>query len=456
MDIASNVTAVVLLLGANGFFVAAEFASVKARGFRVEATAREGSAAARLTLRIQANLEAYLAACQLGITMASLGLGWVGEPAVAALLEPLFHWLGIPAPVLHTSAFIVGFLLFSSLHIVVGEQVPKTLAIRKAEPVALWVAYPLRLFYLAAWPLNWLLTKATSIILALFKVEETTHAEVLSGEEIKNLVETSRDHGEIEADQADMLHNLFDFDQRHLGRVMIPRSAVDTLDLCATPDETLHVIRQTEHSGFPVIDSSRDDAIVGVLLARDIQRALLNGGVEPWRDLQRLCREPLVVPESQRVPQLFRLMREKHAHMAFVIDEYGVLAGIVTLEDLLEEIVGEIRDETDDAEPSSAVQVAGNGSWEADGLVSLCDLEQATGLSIPPGLDANTISGLFMQRLARIPEMGDAIEMEGYRLRVLSVADRRVGRAAVERLDEPAEATQPAHRDSLPSATDDI
>ncbi len=442
MDITLNLTAVVLLLAANGFFVAAEFALVKARGFRIEAKAREGSAAARLTLKIQARLEAYLAACQLGITMASLGLGWVGEPAVAALLEPLFQRIGVPQSVLHTSAFIVGFLIFSSLHIVVGEQVPKTLAIRKAEPVSLWIAYPLQLSFLAAWPLNWLLNKAASSILAVFKVEAATHGDVLSSEEIQGLVATSRDHGGIESDQANMLHNLFAFDHRHVGRVMIPRSAVSTLDLSADPADNLRVIRDSRHSRFPVIDGSRDDAIAGLLLTKDVQRAMLDGDAEPWRDLQRLCREPLAVPESQRVPQLFQLMREQRAHMALVIDEYGMLAGIITLEDLLEEIVGEIQDETDQQDPSNSVQLLDDGRWEADGLLSLADMERATGLRVPADLDANTISGLFMERLTRMPQVGDEIEEPSYRLRVLSVVDRRAGRVAIDRLDEVDGATQ--------------
>ncbi len=347
MDVGTNLVAVVLLLVANGFFVAAEFALVKAREFRIESLAGGDSAAAQLTLSIQGNLEAYLAVCQLGITMASLGLGWVGEPAVAALLEPLFRWAGVPDAILHTSAFIVGFLIFSSLHIVVGEQVPKTFAIRKAEPVSVWVAYPLHISYLAVFPLNWLLNKASGSLLSLFGVEEVTHAEVFSDEEMKGLMVTSREHAENHTDKADMLQNLFEFDQRQVGRVMISRSAVHALDISVAPDKNLGVIRQTEHSRFPVVDGEKNDAIVGMLLAKDIHRALLAGESEPWRDLARLCREPMVVPESQRVSQLFQMMRMRRAHMAFVVDEYGAFVGLVTLEDLLEEIVGEIQDETD-------------------------------------------------------------------------------------------------------------
>jgi len=437
METGSSFIAIVLLLAINGFFVAAEFALVKARGFRIEALAASGSAAARLTVRIQARLEAYLAACQLGITMASLGLGWVGEPAVAALLEPAFESLGVPPEALHTSAFITGFLIFSSLHIVVGEQVPKTFAIRMAEPVSLWVAYPLHISYLLVWPLNWLLNKATSSLLGLFGVQEAGHSDVMSGDELKGLVATSREHGELKDDKADMLHNLFEFDQRQVGRVMIPRNSIHALDINGTPEETLEVIRSTVHSRFPVIDGAREDAIVGIVLAKDIHRAMLAGEQAPWRELQRFCREALVVPEYQRVSELFELMRTERDHMAVVVDEYGVFVGIVTLEDLLEEIVGEIRDETDDAEAPESVAAIGDRQWQADGLASLGDVERVTGLSVPDDLDANTLSGLFMQHLARMPLAGETITVADYALTVIDLVDRRVGRVVIECLPEP-------------------
>ncbi|MGB5457522.1 MAG: hemolysin family protein [Gammaproteobacteria bacterium] len=434
MDITSNVIAVIILLAANGFFVAAEFALVKARGFRIEALAAEGSAAARLTVRIQGKLEAYLAACQLGITMASLGLGWVGEPAVAALLEPFFHSLGMPAEILHTTAFIIGFLLFSSLHIVVGEQVPKTLAIRKAEPVSLWVAYPLHFSYLAALPLNWLLSKATSAILSTLKVAEATHADVLSGDELKGLVATSKRHGEIEHDKAAMLHNLFEFDQRHVGRVMIPRNSADVLDVAATSEENLITIKDKAHSRFPIIDSNNDDQVLGILLTKDIYTAMIAGDNEPWRDLLRYLREPMVVPETQKVSELFEIMRTSRAHLAIVVDEYGTCAGIVSLEDLLEEIVGEIHDETDAEQAEFSIETIANDRWEADGLVTLSDLEKAIDFLVPDDLDANTLSGLFMCRLQRMPAVGDEIIESDYKLRVLSHEDRRVGRVSIEKI----------------------
>jgi len=452
MDNLSNITAIVLLLAANGFYVAAEFALVKARGFRIEALSNEGSSAAKLTVRIQANLEAYLAACQLGITMASLGLGWVGEPAVAAILEPLFSGMGMSESMIHTSAFVVGFLTFSALHIVLGEQVPKTLAIRKAEPVSIWVAYPLHISYLFAWPINWLLRGATNAILSLLNVAEVSHVEVFTGEEIKGLVATSKEHGEIHESQATMLHKIFEFDQRHVGRIMIPVSSAHVLDISAAPEHNLEIIRQTSHSRFPLIDSSNQDELIGIVLAKDIQRAILNDEAKPWTDLEKFKREATVVPESQRIAQLFDLMRIRRAHMACVVDEYGSFIGIVTLEDLLEEIVGEIEDETDDDNVKLGIEKIDDHSWEVDGLLSLSDLEHATGLTVSDELDAYTVSGLFMRRLSRMAETGDQIEEDGFQLQVISHTGRRVDKVRILRLE--IEVAPVAEAESLDSGND--
>ena len=434
-DVTINLVAVVLLLVANGFFVAAELSLVKARGFRLQGVAQGGSASARLTVRIQANLESYLAACQLGITMASLGLGWVGEPAVAALLQPLFALLGVPEHVLHTVAFVVGFLIFSSLHIVLGEQVPKTFAIRRAEPVAVWCAYPLRAAYLLVYPLNWLLNASSRSVLSLFNIEEATHADVLSGEELQGLLLDSREHGEIEHKKADMLHNLFEFDQRTVGRVMIPRSSMKLLDTSAPAEYNLATIRDSGHSRFPLINAVDDEQVLGIVLAKDLHNAVLNGDSEPWRNLAAFCRDPLLVPESQPVSQLFETMRRHRAHMALVIDEYGALAGIVTLEDLLEEIVGDIRDETDVEEDDRLSKIDAD-SWRSDGLLSLSDLERAIGLKVPADIDANTLSGLFMERLSRMPRIGDSLIEDDFYLTVESLEDKRVGAVLIERLGD--------------------
>jgi len=435
-NISINLMAIVVLLVANGFFVAAEFALVKARGFRIETLANEGSASAKLTLRIQHNLEAYLAACQLGITMASLGLGWVGEPAVAALLEPMFKDMGMPDDMLHTTAFIVGFLIFSSLHIVVGEQVPKTLAIRKAEPVSLWVAYPLHISYLMVYPLNWLLNNATRSILKLFNVAEATHADVYTNDELKGLVATSHEHGEMESDKAIMLRNLLEFDQRQAGRVMIPRTALNLLDISGSTDENLAIIRDSGHSRFPLIDSEQDEEIIGIVLSKDLYAGMLGEDQEPWKNLQQYCRKPLVVPETQKIAPLFDTMRSERAHISLVVDEYGELTGIVTLEDLIEEIVGEIEDETDAVDASYNITALSENSWEADGLASLSDAERSIGLVVPDELDANTLSGLCVTALGEMPVANDVVEEYGYRFTIQSMENHRIGKVHIEKLSE--------------------
>jgi CBS domain containing-hemolysin-like protein len=284
--------------------------------------------------------------------------------------------------------------------------------------------------------LNWLLNKASLLILRSLNVAEASHADVLSGEELKGLVATSKEHGEIEHDKAAMLHNLFEFDQRFVGRVMIPRNDADVLDVAATGNENLQQIKDKAHSRFPVIDGDNDDRIIGILLTKDIYTALISGEHEPWQDLQRYIREPLVVPETQRVSELFELMRTRRAHLAVVVDEYGTFAGIVSLEDLLEEIVGEIHDETDDEQAAYNIESIAGNHWEADGLVTLNDLEKAIDFEVADDRDANTLSGLFMSRLQRMPDVGDEIIYGLFKLKVLSHADRRVGRVAIERIPD--------------------
>jgi CBS domain containing-hemolysin-like protein len=432
-------TAVVLLLAANGFFVAAEFALVKARSFRIDALASEGRIGATMAQKIQRDLEAYLAACQLGITMASLGLGWVGEPAVASILHPVFEFLQTPESMIHTTSFLVGFVIFSSLHIVIGEQVPKTFAIRKPEPVSLWVAYPLRAFYLLVYPLNWALNRASGGILALFNVEEATHAEVFTDEELRGLISVSKEHGVIKGKKAEMLSNLFAFDERTVGRVMIPRGDIHLLDLQASADANKRVLSDTGHSRFPVVDGDATNP-AGVVLAKEIYSALLAGELDPLERLRDFCRPPLVVPETLRIARLFETMRAKRGHMALVVDEYGEFTGLVTLEDLLEEIVGEIDDETDDGLVKYEIrELDEGGRWQAHGLASLADVYRATGLTVPPDLGANTLSGLFMQRLGRMPVVGDQLSEAGYRLIVETMKDNRVELVVLESVEPPAE-----------------
>ncbi|TFG83870.1 MAG: HlyC/CorC family transporter, partial [Chromatiales bacterium] len=288
---------VIVLLAANGFFVAAEFALVKSRVFRIQEKANAGSGSACRTLAIMQNLEAYLAACQLGITMASLGLGWIGEPFVAGLIGPLLAPLELPGATIHQISFLTGFLIFSSLHIVIGEQVPKSFAIRQAETVSLWIAYPLHVWYLLVFPLNWLLDRASRGILALFGVKEGTHGDVLTANELKGLVATSRDAGRIGNIKGEMLHNLLGFGRQAVSGIMIAWPEVVTLDIDDDGARNAAIVLETQHSRYPVIRRS-DDSVVGILLTKDIFGAMLSGQPSPWDNLRQYLREPLLIPET--------------------------------------------------------------------------------------------------------------------------------------------------------------
>ncbi|NND00465.1 MAG: HlyC/CorC family transporter [Gammaproteobacteria bacterium] len=426
-----SVAAIIILLAVNAFFVAAEFALVKAKVFRIAAAANQGSAAAILTQRIQENLESYLAACQLGITMASLGLGWVGEPVVAALLEPLFIAAGMPTSLLHPVSFISGFLLFSALHIVIGEQVPKTFAIRKAEPVSIWCAYPLHLFYLLAYPLNWMLNRASGAILAMFNVEEATHADVLSNDEIRGVIETSEKHGDLNTDKATMLNNMFDFDTLTVQQIMVPRNNVDSLNLQIAWEKNEVLIQSTKHSRFPVFDGDTDNP-VGTVLVKDLYCDLIapKAPKDPEQALKTNLREPLLVPEGQPIAKLFETMRSTRKHMALVVDEYGGFAGIVTLEDVLEEIVGEIADELDIDEPEQAVSWEGD-HWECDGLATIPDIDRELGAGLAETTRTNTVNGLLMEELGQMPRRGDEVVVNGYQFKVVSEIGNRVGKVHI-------------------------
>ena len=425
-----DILMITALLFANAFFVATEFALVKARGVRMETLAANGVRSAIMAMTIQKSMDNYLAACQLGITMASLGLGWVGEPAVEALMAPIFSQLPLSEESIHTISFLFGFMLFSSLHIVVGEQVPKTFAIRNPEPVSMWFAYPLHAFYLLMLPLNVMLKWATNGILGLFNVPEATHEEVYSNDELKSLVDVSRDHGELLGDKAEMLSNMFAFDRGIARNVMVPVTKVDYLDLQDPVESTIARIVETRHSRFPVVNGEVNH-VVGVILVKDLINDMLAGKLPQELNLADYCREAPFVPELMSASELFESMRNNRTHMVIVTDEYGAVAGMITMEDLLEEIVGEIADELDDEESEFPIEQSTEGVWIAHGLVSIAQLSKKTSFSPAETTEANTISGLFMQRLGRLPVAGDRLVEGDFTLVVEEVSGRYVERASL-------------------------
>jgi len=420
---ALNLLIAVLLLAANAFFVAAEFALVKARGFRVKALVEQRRPGARLVQAILNDIEAYLACCQLGITMASLGLGWVGEPTVAALLEPVLIPLGLTPSVVHFTSFISGFLIFSSLHIVIGEQVPKTFAIRQPEPVSLWVAYPLHAAYIVFYPLNWLLNGASRGLLRLFGVKEMSQHEVLTSTEIEGLVGESAEHGKIESGEAEYIQNVFRFGDLAVSDVMVHRTAMVMVNADLPSEELVGAVLATEYTRIPLW-RDKPENIIGVLHAKDLLRAirLVDGDISKV-DAVAIALPPWFVPEMRPISEQLKAFRRRKTHFALVVDEYGEVEGLVTLEDILEEIVGDISDEHD-------VTVAGvrpqpDGSVVVDGSVPIRDLNRAMDWDLPDE-EATTIAGLVIHEARLIPDRGQIFTFHGFRFRVLRRERNRI------------------------------
>jgi CBS domain containing-hemolysin-like protein len=419
----ANLLIALLLLAANALYVAAEFALVQARGFRVDAMAQENRFGARLVQKMLLNVEAYLACCQLGITMASLGLGWVGEPTVSTLLHPLLSPLGMPESAVHLTSFLVGFLLFSSLHIVLGEQVPKTLAIREPEPVSHWIAYPLRISYMVLYPLNWLLNASSRSILEMLGIRESPRHEILTDVEIEGLVEVSAEHGQMEAGEAEYIHNVFRFGDLEVSDVMVHRTEMVTVNVDLPPAEIVDTVLESEYTRIPLWRDSPEN-IIGILHAKDLLRAIQSAKGDLSKvDVTALARPPWFVPNIRPLSEQLKAFRRRKTHFALVVDEYGEVMGLATLEDILEEIVGDISDEHDVA--VSGCKPQPDGSVVVDGAVPIRDLNRLMDWSLPDE-EATTIAGLVIHEARAIPEAGQSFTFHGFRFRVLKKERNRI------------------------------
>lgn len=414
---------VILLVLANGFFVAAEFALVGVRRSRVAALARDGSRRAKLLLELIDSLNAYISATQLGITMASLALGWIGEPVFAHLLEAPLKGR-VSEPVLDTIAFALAFTLITFLHIVLGELAPKTLALERTEKIALAVARPLHLFYkLFRWPIR-LLDWAGTRTVRLFGLHPSgEHASIYSEEEIRQLINSSRESGNLGADQQKLINRVFDFKQTEVREAMIPRTAVSALPLSATLKETKDVFRTTGYSRMPVYRERLDD-VVGIVFRRDIEAFLENPDL-PFA-LQTLMHPPMFIPDSAGLGSVLKQMQATKTHFACVVDEHGGVEGIITLEDLLEEIVGEIDDEFDD---EVRAQIVRDGeSYVLSGRLVVRDANRVLNLELPEHDGFTTIAGFLMAQSGRLLNEGDSINYDGRRFTVERLEGRRIRR----------------------------
>lgn len=425
-----------VLLALNGFFVAAEFAIVRVRGTQLEQLAAEGSSRGRLAAHIVEHIDAYLSACQVGITAASLGLGWVGEPGVAAAIAPLFGWLRDASETLyHVLSFTIAFGIITYLHIVVAEQAPKYLAIQRARETSLWVAYPLHLFYRGAYPFIWFVNASANWILQLLGVSIRPGAEMEAhtDEELKLLVAVSARQGVLQETERVIVGNALDFADTVVRQVMIPRTEIiavpEDLDLAGL----VAMSRQTRFSRFPVYREDLDH-VVGVVHVKDLV------GVDrtSHASARDLMRKVPFIPETLRLDQALAEFRRQRAGLAIVIDEFGGTAGLVALEDILEELVGDVRDEFEPGDVQR-IREESPGTFLVDGLVSLDDLRERLPITLEDE-PYDTVGGMVFGRLGRVAVVGDTVEIEGHRFQVTGVDGRRVAQVRTQRLRPPRRA----------------
>jgi len=413
--------AVIVLVLANAFFVAAEFALVGSRRSKIDQMASEGDGKARTVQQALTHLDRYISATQLGITLASLGLGWLGEPALAGLVDRMLGAVGVEAPpgVAHTIAgSITAFAIITFLHIVLGELAPKSVALIMPEKVSRWVARPLMLFSMLMYPFVWFMQGAANVFLRIFGIAPATEASrVHSAEELRLLVIQSRMHGTLDESDSAMIAGVFDFHEKRARDVMRPRTDIVALPMDATEDEVWQILRSERYSRYPVYEESLDD-IVGVFLAKDLW---LHDGSEPF-NLKSFVREALYVPDSRQAERVLDDLRKTRAQMAVVLDEYGGTAGILTMEDLIEEVIGDIADEYDMATRDSVTM---NGILELSGSLSLIDVRSDYRLPIPEG-DWTTLGGYAFSRLGRVPKIGDRVSYPGGELEIVAMDGRRV------------------------------
>ena len=435
LETGGGLLALLVLVLLNGFFVASEFALVTVRRTRVEQLAEEGRPGARSLRDAIEHLDSYIAACQLGITIASLALGWIGEPALAGLLEPAFGEGGG-----HAVAVAFAFAVITAMHVVAGELAPKGIALQYAEGVSLFVVGPLRAFRAVFRPVIWLLNESGWLAARLVGVARHGETEShVDGEELALLVRASAEAGALKVEERFLLERVLRFSGLTVASVMVPRTEVVGLAVGMPVAEARRMVREHRYSRYPVYRDSLDD-VIGVLHVKDLMAA------EEGAALDELVRQPLVVPTQVGVNELLRLMRARRVQFGVAVDEYGGTDGIVTLEDVLEEIVGELEDEFE--RPQRSVPIA-RDAVRLDGLDSVDVLGDRLGLAVEEG-PYKTVAGYVLERLGRIPRVGEAIEVGGQRLTVVAMDGRRIAELEVRTV-----APEPAPRPASPAGGPD-
>jgi CBS domain containing-hemolysin-like protein len=384
-----NLVIFFLLIALTTVFVGSEFALVKVRATRIEQLADEGNGNAKIVKRMIANLDYYLSACQLGITVTSLGLGWLGEPTFDKLLHPLFELLHLPDALTTTISFVIAFIIVTYLHVVLGELAPKSLAIQHTEKLALVYSRPLYYFGNVMKPLIWLMNGSARVIIRIFGVDPDAHSDAMSEEEIKIIINNSYNGGEINQTELNYMQNIFSFDERNAKDIMVPRTQMVTLNEPFNVDELLDTIKEYQFTRYPITEDGDKDHIKGFINVKEFLTEYASG--KPIKIANYIHELPMISETTRISDALIRMQRE-HVHISLIIDEYGGTAGILTMEDILEEIVGEIRDEFDDDEVNDIIKLDDH-TYQINGRVLLDDLNEKFDIQFADSEDIDTIGG---------------------------------------------------------------
>lgn len=439
---------ILLLVAANAFFAAAEFALVSVRETRIQQLIEAGRIGARTVLKLHQQLQRVVNGVQLGVTICSLTLGWVGEPILARMFEALFGLIPYATLYAHASAVAVAFVLITGLHVILGELVPKSLALQRAERVALAVAAPMDVFLTLTGPLTVVMTRIASLVLRAFGTRDIRHGSVHSPDELRLIVTAARSSGQLSSGQEEMLLNALELDNITARQVMVPRTRIFSLPADLVLDEALSRVVEEQHSRIPVYDPQRGpEHIVGVLYAKDLMRwtrfrlTLSSSPASAMRiatmKISQIMHDVLVVPETKSLLELLGEFQQRKRHLAVVVDEFGSTAGVITVEDVLEQLVGELEDEFDIASAQPDVTDA-NAPLQLDGAVNIRDLEAQYELRLPQDEGFETLAGFVLSRLQRIPKEADTFEYEGRRFVVEKMEGNRIATVKIEPVPAPA------------------
>ncbi|WP_407485377.1 hemolysin family protein [Elizabethkingia miricola] len=411
----------------NGFFVAAEFSIVKVRYSQIQIKAAEGNALAKKAEYIIKHLDAYLSATQLGITLASLALGWVGESALHHVFEDLFHRFGfaVADSTITTVSVVCSFLIITIMHIVFGELVPKSIAIRKSESTTFFVAYPMILFYNVFKPFIWLMNSISNAFLRLIKIHPASENEIHSTEELQLLVKQSADSGEIEEENYEIIKNAFDFTDHSAKQIMVPRQNIFSININDDKKDIVEKMLESGYSRIPVYDGSIDN-VIGIFYTKEFIREYIKN-FDEWNefDIKTLLHEPTFVVGSKKISDLMKVFQTKKQHLAIVIDEFGGTEGIISLEDILEELVGEIQDEEDEEE--KIVEKVGENVYWVQASQPLEEINEHLPVDLPENPEQyNTLAGFILHELSDIPEENQEFDLNGYHFKILKMQNRGV------------------------------